>query len=81
MLAGAVTAATISIRPAHLAHSSASFRKTRQIMEAHGNRAARGGRSGGASGRAGGGQLSGGSPPLAATTSDRAAKAGARTPW
>ena len=39
--AGAVTAATISIRPAHRAHSKTSFKNTRQISEAHGDLAVR----------------------------------------
>jgi hypothetical protein len=41
MLAGEVTAATISIRPAHRAHSKTSFKNTRQISDAHGNRPGR----------------------------------------
>jgi hypothetical protein len=38
---GAVTAATISIRPAHRAHSKTSFKNTRQISGAHGTLAGR----------------------------------------
>jgi len=42
MLSGEVTRASISIHPAHRAHSRASFTNTGQIREAHGNRLGRG---------------------------------------